>query len=345
VLCLDTQLRDFDARQVPAQAKRFEALGFDGVWTFEAAHDPFLPLALAAAATERLEIGTNITVAFARAPFAVAQTAWDLQASSGGRFHLGLGTQVRAHVERRFSMPFERPAARITDYIRCLRAIWSTFQTDARPDYDGEFYRFRLINPFFNPGPIANPAIPIYLAGVNERMCQAAGEVADGFHVHPVHSVGYVNDVIKPAIAAGKRAAGREAAQVALYAPVFAVTGETEAERAESEAEVRRQIAFYGSTPNYRAVLEYLDCGHIAKELSALVRQGEFEAMARLVPDSLLDAVAIAAAPSQLGATLRARYDGVLDRVSLYFPIRERESDGRWRAFVDGFRGQPAAVA
>lgn len=336
---LDTQLRDFDAREVPIQAQRFEDLGFDGVWTFEAAHDPFLPLVLAAAATNRLELGTNITVAFARSPFAVAQTAWDLQRASNGRFHLGLGTQVRAHVERRFSMPFERPAARITDYIRCLRAIWETFQTDARPAYEGEFYQFRLINPFFNPGPLDHPEIPIYLAGVNERMCRAAGEVADGFHVHPVHSVGYIRDVIQPAIAAGAASAGRSADEVALYAPVFAVTGETPEQRAESEAEVRRQIAFYGSTPNYRAVLEYLDCGGIAKELSALVRQGEFEAMAKLVPDSLMDAVAIAAAPHDLGQALRGRYQGVLDRVSLYFPIQANDPDARWRQFVQSFRG------
>ncbi len=338
MLCLDTQLRDFDASEVPAQAGRFERLGFGGVWTFEAAHDPFLPLVLAAGATERLQIGTKITVAFARAPFAVAQTAWDLQKASGGRFHLGLGTQVRAHVERRFSMPFDRPAARITDYIRCVRAVWATFQTDARPSYEGEFYQFRLMNPFFNPGPIQHPHIPIYLAGVNERMCRAAGEVADGFHVHPVHSVGYVRDVIRPAIALGQHVAGREEMSVALYAPVFAVTGATEAERAESEAEVRRQIAFYGSTPNYRAVLEYHDCGHIAKELSALMRKGDFEAMAKLVPDALLDAVAVAASPERLGSALRARYEGVLDRVSLYFPIRQSDPDDRWETFVRDFQ-------
>ena len=336
---LDTQLRDFDAREVPIQAQRFEDLGFDGVWTFEAAHDPFLPLVLAAAATNRLELGTNITVAFARSPFAVAQTAWDLQRASNGRFHLGLGTQVRAHVERRFSMPFERPAARITDYIRCVRAIWQTFQTDARPAYEGEFYQFRLINPFFNPGPLEHPDIPIYLAGVNERMCRAAGEVADGFHVHPVHSVGYIRDVIQPAIAAGAASAGRPAADVALYAPVFAVMGETPEQRAESEAEVRRQIAFYGSTPNYRAVLEYHDCGDIAKQLSVLVRQGEFEAMARLIPDSLMEAVAIAATPDDLGQALRERYQGVLDRVSLYFPIQASDPDARWRQFVQSFNG------
>jgi probable F420-dependent oxidoreductase len=200
-----------------------ERLGFDGVWTFEAAHDSFLPLALAAMATTRLHLGTNIAVAFGRSPFSMAQVAWDLQQASGGRLHLGLGTQVRAHVQRRFSMPFEHPAARITDYIRCLRAIWETFQHDTRPAYEGPFYRFTLMNPFFNPGPIAHPHIPIFLAGVNPRMCRAAGEVADGFHVHPMHSVGYLRDVIYPALQEGARRSGRTVDEIMLYAPVFAI--------------------------------------------------------------------------------------------------------------------------
>jgi probable F420-dependent oxidoreductase len=339
MLQLDTQLAPGAIEDVTSAAERYEALGFDGVWTFEAAHDPFLPLLLATTATRRLGIGTNITVAFARSPFAVAQTAWDLQRMSGGRLQLGLGTQVRAHVERRFSMPFEHPAARVTDYIRCLRAIWDTFQTDAKPSYRGPFYRFELINPFFNPGPISHPRIPVWLAGVNERMCRAAGEVADGFHVHPVHSPGYVREVIRPAIAAGAREAGRNPAEVKLYAPVFAVTGETEAERSRAEHEVRSQVAFYGSTPNYRPVLEYHGHGEIARELSKLVRAGEFERMARLVPDDLLDEVAVVAPFSELGPALRRRAEGLLDRVSLYFPIPADEPDEKWQAFVRGFGG------
>ena len=204
----------------------------------------------------------------------MAQVAWDLQRGSRGRFHLGLGTQVRAHVERRFSMPFDRPAARVTDYVRCVRAIWDTFQNGTRPAYDGEFYRFRLMNPFFDPGPIDHPDIPIYLAGVNERMCRAAGEVADGFHVHPMHSVGYLRNVVRPAIDEGARANGRDGGKIVLYAPAFTVSGETETERSAAEQEVRRQIAFYASTPNYRALLEYHDLGGIGKELSALMRGG-----------------------------------------------------------------------
>ena len=207
---LDTQMRDFAFGAIGAEAQRFERMGFDCVWTFEAAHDPFLPLAMSAAATERIHIGTNISVAFGRSPFTMAQVAWDLQKGSHGRFHLGVGTQVRAHVERRFSMPFQHPAARVTDYIRCVRAIWDTFQNGTRPSYQGPFYQFKLMNPFFNPGPIEHPDIPIYLAGVNPRMCRAAGEVADGFHVHPMHTVSYLKDIVRPALDEGARVVGAD---------------------------------------------------------------------------------------------------------------------------------------
>ena len=335
---IDTQMRNAPFERMGEEALRFERMGFDCAWTFEAAHNPFLPLALAAGATRRMHVGTNIAVAFARSPFSMAQAAWDLQRGSRGRFHLGLGTQVRAHVERRFSMPFDRPAARVTDYIRCVRAIWDTFQNGARPAYEGEFYRFRLMNPFFDPGPIDHPDIPVYLAGVNARMCRAAGEVADGFHVHPMHSVGYLRDVVRPAIDEGARANGRDGSALDLYAPVFTVTGETEAERSASEQEVRRQIAFYASTPSYRALLEYHGVGGVAKELSALMRRGELDAMPRLVPDTLLEEVAIAAPPARIPAALRRRYDGLLGRVSLYFPLPEGAPEAEWRGFVDSFR-------
>lgn len=335
---LDTQLRHVAFGSIARETQRFERLGFDGVWTFESAHDPFLPLALTAAATECLQLGTNISVAFGRSPFAMAQVAWDLQKGSGGRFHLGIGTQVRAHVERRFSMPFEHPAARVTDYIRCVRAIWDTFQNGTRPDYQGQFYRFTLMNPFFNPGPIEHPNIPLYLAGVNPRMCRAAGEVADGFHVHPMHSVGYLRDVVRPALDAGARSCGRSADDLVLYAPVFAVSGDTPAEMQAAEQEVRRQIAFYASTPSYRVLLEYHGYESLGRELSGLMRRGDVDAMPRLVPDALMEEVAISASPAQLPGKLRQRYAGILHRLSLYFPIPAAAPDAVWRDFVDAFR-------
>lgn len=334
---LDTLMREVAFDTVADQAQRFERMGFNGVWTFESAHDAFLPLALAAAASERLHIGSNIAVAFARSPFATAQVAWDLQRGSGGRFHLGLGTQVRAHVERRFSMPFDHPAARVTDYIRCVRAIWETFQNDTRPSYEGPFYRFTLINPFFNPGPIAHPNIPIYLAGVNPRMCRAAGEVADGFHVHPMHSIGYLRDVVRPALAEGARRSGRTLDDLVLYAPVFTISGESPAERQAAEQDVRRQIAFYGSTPSYRVLLDYHGYGGLGKELSDLMRKGELAAMPKRVPDALLEELAIAATPTQLPIKLRQRYAGLLQRVSLYLPIPPQAAEADWQRFVTSF--------
>ncbi|HZD24651.1 MAG TPA: TIGR03617 family F420-dependent LLM class oxidoreductase, partial [Alphaproteobacteria bacterium] len=313
-------------------------MGFDGVWTFEAAHNPFLPLLQAVSAAPRLEVGTNIAVAFARSPFAMAQVAWDLQKASGGRFHLGLGTQVRAHVERRFSMPFDQPARRITDYIHCVRAIWDTFQNGTMPSYKGEFYQFQLINPLFNPGPIEHPQIPIYLAGVNPRMCRAAGAVADGFHVHPMHSLSYLREVVLPEIDAGASAAGRVDANLTLFASVFAITGANEAERSRAEREVRQQVAFYASTPNYRVLLEHHGFDALGRELSELMRRGELAAMAAKVPDGLLEEVTVTADFERLGGLLRRRYEGLLDRVSLYAPIPEGAPEARWREFVAAFR-------
>ncbi len=334
----DTQLRDREFLDMGREAKRHEDMGFDCAWTFEAAHNPFYPLVMAAAETSRIRLGTNIAVAFARSPFATAQAAWDLQKASGGRFLLGIGTQVRAHVERRFAMPFDHPARRLVDYTRCMKAIWNTFQTDARPDYQGEFYRFHLINPFFNPGPIDHPEIPVYFAGVNPRMCRAAGEVADGFHVHPMHSPSFVQSVVRPSIDEGAREAGRRGSDVALHASVFWIHGASEEERAKSEASVREQVAFYASTPNYRALLEHHGFEGLGKELSQLMRRGDFEEMFRKLPDELLAEVSVSAPADKVGEVLRQRYEGLIERISLYFPIPQDEPVDTWRGVVDAFR-------
>ncbi len=333
---IDVGLRGHDLRTIGGEAAALERLGVDGLWSYETAHDPFLPLLAAALATERVSLGTAIAVAFARTPFAIAQTAWDLQRVSQGRLLLGLGTQVKAHVERRFSTEFEHPAARIADYIRCLRAIWDSFQTGARAAYEGRFYRFTLLTDFFNPGPIAHPAIRVSLAGVGERLARAAGEVADGFHVHPLHSPGYLKDVVRPAIALGARAAGRDPAAVELIAPVFIVSGASEAERAAAASDARRQIAFYASTPSYRPFLAYHGCEALGKELSGLAREGRFAEMAARVPDTLLAEVAVHAAPDRVGAAIRDRYAG--DLVQRVYPYAPTPADGRVAALIAGIR-------
>ncbi len=334
---IDAQLGSLYPHLAAPMARRMEAMGFDAVWSFEAGHDPFLPLMAAAMATEQLHIGTNIAVAFARSPFATAQAAWDLQQASGGRFHLGLGTQVRAHVERRYDMPFEHPAARLTDYIRCLRAIFDNFQNGTKPDYQGPFYRFILSNPAFNPGPIEHPHIPIYVAGVNPRMCRVAGEVADGFHVHPMHSIAYLRDVVRTAVDEGAKMAGKSVDDLDLHASVFAVLGETEAERSASEKQIREQIAFYASTPSYRALLAHHGFDDLGKQLSALMRAGEMDRMAAMVPDELLAEVTISSDFGGLGALLKQRYSGLVQRIATYYPIPDGDGVEKWAAVVKGF--------
>ncbi|MGH8597384.1 MAG: TIGR03617 family F420-dependent LLM class oxidoreductase, partial [Gammaproteobacteria bacterium] len=304
---IDSLMAPAPPAEVAARARELEALGFDCVWTFEATNDAFFPLAYTAEATTRIEIGTNIAVAFARTPFAMAQTAWDLQRYSNGRFKLGLGTQVRAHVERRFSATFDHPAARVTDYIRCVRAIWDTFQNQTRPNYSGSFYQFKLINAFFDPGPLPHPEIPIYLAGVNARMCFAAGEVADGFHVHPMHSAGYLRDVVRPALDDGAKTRNLSVHDLELYAPVFVITGETQSEIDRMMALVRRQVSFYGSTPSYSAVLEYHGHLDLGKRLGALMREGKMDEMAAAVPDSLLEVLAVIGKPGDIGTLIKQR--------------------------------------
>ena len=332
-------LRDVPLEAAAEHARHLEALGFDVLWCNETTADPFLVLAQMALGTERATIAPNVAIAFARSPFSMALAAWDIQRASGGRLRLGLGTQVRAHVERRFSAEFEHPAARVVDYMHCLRAIWRTFQSGARPDHQGRFYRFTLINDFFNPGPIEHPDIPIDLAGVNERMCRAAGEAADGFQVHPMHSPGYLRDVVRPALDAGARTRGMRVDDLEVQAPCFAISGETEAERARAEQRVRTQVAFYASTPSYRAFLDYHGHLDLAKRLSRLMRSGEFAAMPGLVPDALIEEVAVFGPRADLPRLLRDRYAGdLLQCIALYLPPAAGDSDAAWREFVRQFR-------
>jgi probable F420-dependent oxidoreductase len=301
--------------RVPEMARRAEATGVAGLWTAETSHDPFLPLVLAAKHTERVELGTAIAVAFARSPLAVAQTAWDLAQLSGGRFILGLGSQVRAHIERRFGMPWsDRPVGRMREYVAVIRAAWEAWQTGTRPSFRGEHYRLTLMTPFFDPGPIDHPRIPIYLAGVGAGMTRLAGEIADGLIVHPMHSRSYLADVVLPAAAAGGR-------RITIAASVIVATTDDEI------AAARRAIGFYASTPTYRSVLEHHGWGEVGAALSGHARHGRWDEMAALVSDRMLDAFAVVAPAAQLRTALERHADGLIDRVAPYAPF----GTGPWR--------------
>jgi probable F420-dependent oxidoreductase len=312
-----------------------ESLGFAGLWTSETKHDSFLPLAVAANSTRALDLGTSIAIAFSRSPMTTAQLSWDLQDLSGGRFILGLGTQVKAHIERRFSMPWGRPVARLKDYILALRAIWQSFQTEGSLDYEGEFYRHTLMTPFFNPGPIEHPEIPIYIAGVNTRLAKLAGELCDGFHVHPFHTLEYVRQIVKPAIAEGAEKKDRKPEDIKLTTSVFIITGETEEELEEQREKIRAQAAFYASTPSYRIVLEAHGWEDTGEELGKLARDKKWDEMPGLVTDEMLRAFAVEAAPDEVGSALKERYEGLIDRVSLYLPFVPGERDDFWQAALD----------
>src|SRR5262245_51275108 len=284
----DVTILPANLNETPDMARQAEAYGFHGLWTTETAHNPFLPLPLAAAATERIELGTAIAVAFPRSPMVTAQIAWDLAAQSRGRFLLGLGTQVKAHISKRFSTEWTAPLPRLREYIESLRAIWHTFQIGEPLRYTGEHYRFTLMTPFFNPGPIEKPDIPIYIAGVNDGLCRLAGELCQGFHVHPFHTVRYLKELTLPNIEAGAQKANRTRADVSLTTSVFVVTGQNDQEIRDNAGAVRSQIAFYASTPTYSAVMEMHGWGELHVKLNEMSRQGRWFEMGDFISDEML---------------------------------------------------------
>jgi len=304
-------------------------LGYDGFFTAETQHDPFLPLALAASASPTLEIGTAIAVAFPRSPMLTAMTAWDLARMSRGRFMLGLGTQVRAHIVRRFSTTWDRPVPRLREYILALRAIWGSFQNSAPLAFEGDFYQFSLMTPFFNPGPIPNPDVPIFIAGVGPHLSRLAGELCSGFHVHPFHTVRYLDEVVLPGITAGAGASGRTIDDVELATTVFVMTGATESEVQQAMDPVRQQIAFYASTPSYLPVLE-AEGWDFGGELNAMSKRGRWEEMARLVPDEAVLTVGVAATADRLAEAIQDRYGDRVQRLGFYTigPTLETDPEG-----------------
>jgi probable F420-dependent oxidoreductase len=323
----DVGIRVLNLLDMPNLARAAEEVGFDCLWTSETQHDPFLPLALAAEHTSRIQLGTAIAVAFPRSPTVLAHIAWDLANASRGRFSLGLGTQVKAHIERRFAMTWESPAPKLREMILAMRALWQAWQGDGKINFRGEFYKITLMTPFFNPGPIDYPDIPIFIAGVNEHLCRVAGELCQGFHVHPFHTAEYIRQIVLPNIAQGAAKTNRTRADVQLSSHIFVATDD-----AEREA-IRAQISFYASTPSYKAVLDVHGWGEVNEKLGRLAARGKWDEMPALVSDEMLSAVAIVAPREELPARIKERYAGLLDRVALYLPFSVDEVD-KWRELV-----------
>ena len=324
-----------DLNKAAASAKETEAAGYDGAWTSETAHDPFFPLLLAAEHTERLDLGTSITVAFARNPMTLAHTGWDLQAFSKGRFILGLGSQIKPHITKRFSMEWSHPAPRMREMILAIRAIWDTWLNGTPLSFRGEFYTHTLMTPFFTPDRTDVEAfgVPrIFLAGVGEMMTEVAGEVCDGFICHGFTTERYLREVTLPALQRGRAKTGKTMDGFEIVGPSFVVTGNNEEEMTAAEAGTRQQIAFYGSTPAYKGVLELHGWDGLHEELNALSKKGGWVEMGNLVTDDILNSFAVVGEPEKIASELLRRYGDVVQRISFYAPYKS--DPDRWRGVL-----------
>jgi probable F420-dependent oxidoreductase len=295
---------------VASSAQTIEAQGFDGLQSFEGPHDPFLPLAVAAQHTTRLELATAIAIAFARNPMVCAYTANDMQLLSRGRFMLGLGTQIRPHIKRRFSETWSKPNPRMREFVRAIRAIWRSWETGERLDFRGEFYSHTLMTPFFSPGPNPFGSPRIFLAGFGAGMITIAGEVADGWIVHPLNSPSYVQQVAIPALEKGLGSAGRKGAGAAAFeisCQTIVMIGSTDEEVAQARAKAKAQIAFYSSTPAYRVMLDHHGWGDLQPELNRMSKLGQWFEMTQLISDDMLDVIGVSGRPLAAGRALRQR--------------------------------------
>ncbi|MCA9874721.1 MAG: TIGR03617 family F420-dependent LLM class oxidoreductase [Anaerolineales bacterium] len=333
----DVTLLSFDLGDIPAYARAAEALGFAGFWLAETQSDPFLGLALAAEHTQTIDLGTAIAVAFARSPTVTAMMAWNIGRLANGRFHLGLGSQVKAHNVLRYGVKWEKPIKKMRETTEAIRAVWHCWQTGAPLDYMGEFFKLQLMTPFFNPGPIAQPNIPIYISAVNEQMLRLAGETADGVMLHALHSVPYIEEYALPHIKDGlaRRGLGRDDFQ--MVTAVFAIPTDDPEYAAWAKAHAQQQISFYLSTPAYRVLADLHGWHDTAAQLSQMARTGQWHAMPALITDEILDVIAVQGTWAELPGIIAGKYGRLLDRVSYYLPFIPGQNDAGWQASIRAF--------
>ena len=306
----------WDLEQVGAEARELEEMGYSGVLTAETGHDPFLPLAFAAQTTSRVDLCTGIAVAFARTPMILANIGHDLNAHSKGRFVLGLGSQIRPHITKRFSMPWSHPAARMREFILAMRAIWANWHAGEPLQFTGKFYTHTLMTPFFAPTNTEYGAPRVMLAAVGPLMTEVAGEVADGIIVHAFTTEKYLRETTLPALERGFAKAGKKRGDFEISYPCFVVTGRDEREMEQARTATRQQIAFYGSTPAYKPVLDSIGAGELQGELNTMSKQGRWQEMGTLVTDDMLESFAIVEEPANIARAFRTRYGDIVDRTS-----------------------------
>ncbi len=337
----DTWLLNHDLYTMAEVTKRVEALGFDGMWTSEAAHNAFFPLVLAAEHSQQVTIGTNIAVAFPRNPTILAHIGWDLARYSNGRFIMGLGAQVRAHIERRFGIPWEKPIRKLRETIEGMHAVWDSWETGERLRYEGEFFNLSLMTPFF-AGPQMNvPRPPVYISAVNKGMLKLAGKVCDGALMHPFHSVKYLREFAWEHIHEGLKVGGRKREDFTAVISVFAIPTDGQKSATEYEKHAKGQLSFYMSTPAYRTVLDVHGWGSIGEQLSKLARSGDWNEMPKLLTDEMMDAFMITGKWSELPQIVKARYqaENLIDRINYYIPYVPDEDDEGWAATISAFKG------
>jgi probable F420-dependent oxidoreductase len=331
---IDGGIQD-DLATAPSRAKLLEDAGYDGVFAAELKHDPFFPALTAALATNRVEVGTGIAVAFARNPMTLANIGYDLQLHSQGRFILGLGSQIKPHITKRFSMPWSSPAARMREMVQAIRAIWDCWNDGTTLDFRGEFYTHVLMTPMFDPGPNPYGNAKIFLAGVGPKMTEVAGEVADGFIAHGFTTPEYFREVSLPAIEKGLGLQGRARGDFEISMPLFLALEDGDDAIGRTQP-LRKQLAFYGSTPAYRPVLDHHGWGELQPELNAMSKQGRWDDMAELIDDDMVDAFAVRTSAKNMAAAIAERYEGLLDRIQFFAPIEE--DPDTWRPVLEAIR-------
>ena len=317
---IDGALLTPDLALVPDRVRELEEAGFDGCFSFEGPHEPFMPLLLAAEHSRTIEVATGLAIAFARTPMTVANLAHDLQHFSKGRFILGLGSQIRPHIEARYSMPWSKPASRMKEFVRALRAIFACWNDEAKLDFRGEFYTHTLMPPLFNPGPFEHGIPPILLGGVGPKMTETAGEVADGFLVHPFHSRAFLDTLTIPALKRGLATSGKTLSDFTVAIQTLIIIGEDDSETDMATEMTRNQIAFYASTPGYRHVLEAEGWGELQPELRQMTKEGRWHEMSDRITDEMLDRIAFRGTPKEIAAKLRDRYGKLANRIAFASP-------------------------